>query len=99
MARSWEKRKRSPFRRRLPPVKITRGEAASTARAGVVPGGGVSAVLDRGDEACTMAEGASGLSGAVARGTSSDTTGREMSSAVIGTATTVGKAGGEAGGA
>ena len=66
-------------------------------RAGMVPGGGVSAALKRGDEVCTVAEGASGVSGAVARGTNSDTTGMEMSSAVIGTAMAVGREGGDAG--
>ena len=43
------------------------------------------------------ADGVGGALGVAAIGISSDTTGKEMSSAVIGTATTAGKAGGEAG--
>ena len=94
MAGSSERYIESPYLRRLPPVKITRGEEASTGRAGMVPGGGVSAALDRGEEACGVAEGAGG---AAARCTNSDTTGREMSSTAIGTAIAEGKAGGAAG--
>ena len=64
---------------------------------GAVPGGGVSAWLMCGEDAGGTAEGVGGALGVAAIGTSSDTTGNEMSSAVIGTATTAGKAGGEAG--
>ena len=57
----------SPYRRRLPPVKIILGEAAPTGRAGAAPGGGVSAALELGDEACAAADGGSGEGGVVAR--------------------------------
>ena len=87
----------SPSQRRFPPVKIMGGDADTVGGRGVVPGGGVSAWLRRDGEAGVTADGVGGALGVAAIGISSDTTGKEMSSAVIGTATTAGKAGGEAG--
>ena len=78
-------------------MKIILGEAASTGRAEAEPGGGVSAALDLGDEACAVMDGGSGVSGAAARWTTSDATGREMLSTEMGTAIAAGKAGEAAG--
>ena len=58
----------------------------------------MSAALDLGEETCAVVDGGSGAGGAAARWTSSDTTGREMSSTEIGTAIAAGNVGEAAGG-
>jgi hypothetical protein len=90
-AGSSESCRRSPCRRRLPPVKTMGGEADVGRRSGCRPGGGVSAWLSGGDEACTPVAGVRGARGLPWIGTTTEAMGMDTSKTSIGIAVAAGR--------